>query len=146
MLKDDQYYELDEEIISYVKKIELEFGFAIDIKYKYITNNKQKTMIQIKKIPDNYAVLLNSELLVSVNDEYFSKFDEEIRTILISQEFDKIHINFDKGTFKISQPTLKTSVGLIKRYSYDKIERANESERLLSESKLQSENEDKLNK
>ena len=64
-----------------------------------------------------------------------SKFDNEIRTILFEQEIDKIHPNLDKGTIKLVQPNLKTSIGIIKRHTYESVERANETERLLVEQK-----------
>lgn len=131
MLKTEQYYELDQEIIDFFKKIEQEFVFAMDFKYTFIANNKQKKLLTIKKIADDYAVLLNSEILITVNDVLFDKLDDEIRTILFEQEIDKIIPNLEKGTFSISQPTLKTSMGIIKKHSYEQVERANETERLL---------------
>lgn len=131
MLKTEQYCELDQEIIDFFKKIEQEFVFAMDFKYTFIANNKQKKLLTIKKIADDYAVLLNSEILIAVNDVLFDKLDDEIRTILFEQEIDKIIPNLEKGTFNISQPTLKTSTGIIKKHSYEQVERANETERLL---------------
>ena len=131
MLKTEQYYELDQEIIDFFKKIEQEFVFAMDFKYTFIANNKQKKLLTIKKIADDYAVLLNSEILITVNDILFDKLDNEIRTILFEQEIDKIIPNLEKGTFSISQPTLKTSMGIIKKHTYEQVERANETERLL---------------
>jgi len=70
---------------------------------------------------------------------YYTKFDDEIRTILFEQEIDKIHPNLDKGTIKLVQPNLKTSVGIIKRHTYESVERANETERLFAEQKGESE-------
>lgn len=135
MQKTDQYYELDKEIIDFFNEIEREFGFAMSIKYIFQSNCKQKSLIKINKLADNYAILLNADALITVNDMYFDKFDEEIRTILFEQEIDKIQVNLDKGTFKLVQPTLKTSVGIIKRHTYESVERANETERILAESK-----------
>ena len=135
MQKTDQYYELDKEIIDFFKEIEREFAFAMNIKYIFQANCKQKSLIKINKLSDNYAILLNADVLVTVNDMYFNKFDEEIRTILFEQEVDKIQVNLDKGTFKLVQPSLKTSIGIIKRHTYESVERANETERLLAESK-----------
>lgn len=131
MLKTEQYYELNEEIVEFFQKVEQQFVFAMDLNYLYITNNKLKKLITIKKLPDDYAVLLNAEILVTVNDKMYDKLDENIRTILFEQEIDKIIPNLEKGTFNISQPTLKTSTGIIKKYSYQQVERANETERLL---------------
>jgi hypothetical protein len=128
MLKTDQYYELDEEIISFFKKVELEFNFGLEFKYKFITNNKLKKLIELKKIPDSYAVLTNSEILVSVNDDFYYKVDDEIKTILFEQELDKIETNFEKGTFKFSQPSFKSSIGIVSKRSYDSVKRAIEVE------------------
>jgi hypothetical protein len=135
MQKTDQYYELDKEIIDFFNEIEREFAFAMNIKYIFQANSKQKSLVKLQKLADNYSVLLNADMLITVNDMYFDKFDEEIRTIQFEQEIDKIQVNLDKGTFKLIQPNLKTSIGIIKRHTYASVERANETERLLSESK-----------
>lgn len=142
MHKTEQYYELDKEIVDFYREVETEFAFAMNIKYIFQANAKQKSLIKISKLADNYAVLLNADLLVTVNDTYFSKFDEEIRTILFEQEIDKIHPNLDKGTIKLVQPSLKTSVGIVKRHTYASVERANETERLLVEQKGDAESEE----
>lgn len=135
MLKTEQFYELDEDIIDFFKNIEKDFAFPINVTYTFQTNTKLKKLVEIKKIPDNIAVLLNTEVLVTVNEDYFNKLDEEIQGILFEQEIDKIHMNLEKGTISIKQPSLKTSVGLVKKFSYEKIERAFETQRLLVESK-----------
>jgi len=137
MLKTEQYYELDQDIVDYFLDLEKNFSFAIDIKYLFQTNTKQKQLISIKKIPDNYAVVLNAEILVTVNEEYFNVMDDNIRKILFEQEIDKILPNLEKGTLKIVQPSLKTSAGIVKKYSYESVERANETQRLLAQNKLE---------
>ena len=130
MLKTEQFYELDEDIIDFFKEVEKDFAFAISVKYTYQANNKQKKLIEIKKLPDNIAVILKSKLLVSVNEDYFNKLDEEIDKILFEQELDKIQMNLEKGTIKVKQPGLKTSVNLVKKFTYEKVERAFETQRL----------------
>jgi predicted transcriptional regulator len=142
MHKTEQYYELDKEIVDFYREVETEFAFAMNIKYIFQANAKQKSLIKISKLADNYAVLLNADLLVTVNDTYFGKFDEEIKTILFEQEIDKVHPNLDKGTIKLVQPSLKTSVGIVKRHTYASVERANETERLLVEQKGDAESEE----
>ena len=137
MLKTEQFYELDEDIIDFFKEVEKDFVFPISVKYTFQANNKQKKLIEIKKLPDNLAVILKSEIIVTVNEDYYNKLDEEINKILFEQELDKIHMNLEKGTIKIKQPSLKTSVGLVKKFSYEKVERAFETQRLLVESKTE---------
>lgn len=135
MLKTEQFYELDEDIIELFREIEKEFCFPLNIKFVFQSNNKLKRVIEIKKLADNVAVLLNAELIVTVNEDYYNKMDDEIRRILFEQEMNKIEMNFEKGTIKLSQPAFKSSIGIIKKFSYEKVERANEAERLLVESK-----------
>jgi hypothetical protein len=142
MYKTDQYYDLDNEIIDFFREKENEFAFAMSIKYIFQANTKQKSLIKISKLADNFSVKLNADILVTINDKYFDKFDEEIKTILFEQELDKIQVNLEKGTIKIVQPSLKTSIGIIKRHSYESVERANETERLLTESKGEMEEQD----
>jgi len=135
MLKTEQYYELDQDIIDYFVDIEKDFGFALDISYLYQTNTKQKQLISVKKIPDNYAVVLKKEILITINENYFNLMDDSIKRILFEQEIDKIVPNLEKGSLKIVQPSLKTSAGIVKKHTYEKVERANETERLLNENK-----------
>jgi len=135
MLKTEQYYELDQDIIDYFVDIEKDFAFALDISYLYQTNTKQKQLISVKKIADNLAVVLKKEIIVTFNENYFNLMDESIKKILIEQEIDKIVPNLEKGTIKIVQPSLKTSAGIVKKHTYEKVERANETERLLNENK-----------
>lgn len=139
MLKTDQYYELDQDIIDKFKDIEKEFALSLDFKYVFQANTKQKCLILIKKLPDNLAVLLKSELIVTVNEKYFDLMDDEIIQILFEQEIDKIHPNMEKGTIKLVQPSLKTTSGMVKKYTYEGIERAYETEKLLVESKNEEE-------
>lgn len=137
MLKSEQYYELDEDIVNYFKDIERDYAFALDIPFLYQANTKQKKLITVKKVPDNYAVFLKSEVLVTVNEDYYSQMDDDIKRILFEQEIDKIVPNLEKGSIKIVQPTLKTSAGIVKKFSYESVERANEVQRLLAENKLE---------
>ena len=152
MSNSEFYYDLDEDIISYINNIENEFGFAINLKYIFQANTKQKTMIKIIKLPDHYQHLLKADILVSINELYYNSFDEDIREILMMQELDKIEINLVKGTIKIGQPSLKTSLGIVKRFTYEKVEKAIEVEKLFEEQQKekekeqQSQNKDKKNK
>ena len=86
-------------------------------------------------------MLLQSQILVTVNDEYFDKLyqDEETKRILFEQEIDKIIPNMEKGTFSITQPTMKTSHGIVSKFTYQKVERAYEIEKALAKQKEETE-------
>lgn len=146
MLKEDQYTEVCEDVVKYFKKIEKDFAFPMDFKYLFQNNTKQKKLITIKKIPDNYAVLLQSEIIVTVNDDIFDLIDDESKCILFEQEIDKINYDLNKGTFKLAQPTMKTSLGIVNKFTYEKVERAHEIEKELLKKKEKDEEVETENK
>ena len=129
----EQYHELAEYITEYFDDLKKNLTIPVDFKYVYQADDKQKTLIKIIKVPDRYSILLKSELLISFNEDYFDKFDDEVRNILIEQELALIEFNIDKGTLKIVKPDLITSTGIIKRYGVEAVERANKVRDLLNE-------------
>ena len=108
-------------------------SIPVAVKYVYQADDKQKTLIKIIKVVDRYSILLNADLLVSFNEDYFDQFDDEAKNILIDQELALIQVDYDKGTFKIGRPDLITSSGVIKRYGVEAVERANQVRDLLSQ-------------
>lgn len=120
----DLLIKTSEDVVDYFKKIEGDFAFAMNLNYSFLSYPKQKKLIKIVKIPDNYSVLTNSDLLVVINEDYFYNFDDNTKKILFEQEIDKIEINFDKGIVKIGKPSVNTSFGIIKKYTIEKIEDA----------------------
>jgi len=121
----EQYENLSDDIIDYFKNIESGFAMPMDVKFTFVSNNKQKKLINITKISDTYSYLLNSDLLVVFNEDYFENFDDQTKLILIEQEIDKIEFDLDKGTIKIKQPEINTSSGIIEKFTLKLVENAN---------------------
>jgi len=121
----EQYSELADYIIEYFNEMQKKVSLPVDLKYVYQADSKQKTLIKITKIPDKYAVLLNAELIVTFNEDYFDAFDDESKNILVDQELALIEFNLDKGTLKIAKPDFITSSGVVKKYGVEAVERAN---------------------
>lgn len=126
MTKEEQYHELNEDTINTFTEIESDFAFMVDVKYKFQGNAKSKKLIEVKKIADNYSVLLNADILVLINEDYLMQMDDEIIKILFSQELDKIQTDIDKGTVKISPHAFRANPGLFNKYDSDGVLRANE--------------------
>jgi len=129
----EQFHELAEYIVEYFDDLKKNLSIPVDVKYVYQADDKQKTLIKIIKVVDRYSILLNADLLVSFNEDYFDQFDDEAKNILIDQELALIQVDYDKGTFKIGRPDLITSSGVIKRYGVEAVERANQVRDLLSQ-------------
>ena len=92
-------------------------------------------LIKISKLSDPYVFLLNKELLVSINEDLLSVFDEESIGILIEQEIDKVSIETESGKIKMIKPDLNTFSALITKYGVEKVAKANQVEELYQQQK-----------
>ncbi len=122
----EQFHELTDYIVEYFQEKQKKLSLPVDLKYVYQADDKQKTLIKVSKIPDKFAVLLDAELLVSFNEDYFDAFDDESKSILVEQELALVEFDLDKGQLKIGKPDLITSSGIIKKYGVDAVGRANQ--------------------
>ena len=105
-------------------------SFPLSINFQFIGSESQKTLIKISKLPDQYGFLLGKELLISINEDLMSVFDEESITILIEQEIDKVSIESQSGKIKMIKCDLSTFSSLITKYGVDKVAKANQVEDL----------------
>jgi hypothetical protein len=130
-----KFKELDKEIIDFIEGIESNLNLPIEIKYQYLSCSKQKELIKIVKIADQFSFLLKAEILVVVNMEYFDALTDDIKIILIERELDKITVNHNTGAIKFSKPSIQVSTGLVNKHGYENVERALESQRALQTNK-----------
>ena len=100
-------------------------SFSIQLKFEFVGNEKQKELVKVSKIPDQYVYSMNKDLLVMVNEDLYVAFDDESVTILIEQELDKITASIDTGVVKLIKSDLNTFSSLINKYGIDKVGRAN---------------------
>jgi len=134
----ENFKQLEKDIIDFFTERLNTFHIALDLKFEFQSNCKQKHLIKLTKIPDQYAVILEKDVLVQINELYFDSFnteDEDINKILFDQSIDLIQTNLDKGTFKIGKANFSATEGIIEKYTYDKVQRAVEIERLYEEQK-----------
>lgn len=118
------FYEASEDVTDLFKQILDEKSLPFDVKLKFQGNSKQKAFIEVSKIPDKYAWLLESDVLVSINEDFFYKLDEIAQKILIEEEIDKIYVNMDNGKLKMLRPDFISFSGLMKKYGSDEVMRA----------------------
>jgi len=130
-----KFYNLSSDTIKIFNGIFKKKAFPIDVKFQFVGSESQKNLIKISKISDQFSFILEKDLLVSINDNLMSVFDEESIQILIEQEIDKISINIDSGKIKLVKPDLTTFSSLITKYGIDKITKANRVEELYDQQK-----------
>jgi len=134
-----KFYSLSDETIDTFKSIFSKKSFPFNVGFQFVGSESQKNLIKISKIPDQFAFILEKELLVSINDDLMSVFEEESIQILMEQEIDKISVNMDTGKIKMIKPDLTTFSGLINKYGIEKVAKANKVEELYAEQKQDAE-------
>lgn len=135
------YYEVSEDVIDLFKKTLDEKSLPFDVKLKFQGNSKQKYFVEISKIPEKFAWLLDADVLVSFNEDFFYKIDELAQKILIEEEIDKIYVNADTGKLKMLQPDFVSFSGLINKYGPDEVMRAKGLESLTQQQKEDADSE-----
>ena len=131
----DKFYEISEDSISKFYDVFNKKAFPVGVKFQFIGCEKQKELIKISKISDQYSFILQKEILIAINEDLMSVFDEESITILIEQEIDKININLDSGKIKLVKTDLNTFSSLVNKYGVEKVAKANKVEELYHEQK-----------
>lgn len=136
-----KFYNLSEDTIDIFNEVFKKKSFPVDVKFQFVGCESQKNLIKISKIPDQFAFLLDRELLVTMNEDLVNVFDDESVQILIEQEIDKVSINIDTGKIKLIKPDLTTFSSLITKYGIEKIARANQVEELYEQQKKDGEDD-----
>lgn len=130
-----KFYEVSEDAQKEFYNVFNKKSFPISVGFQFIGSEKQKQLIKISKISDQFSFLLNKELLVSINEDLLTVFDPESISILIEQEIDKISIETESGKIKMIKPDLTTFSALITKYGVDKVTKANGIEELYQQQK-----------
>lgn len=137
----DKFYELSEDVISKFKDIVSKKSIPVDLKFRFLGATKQKTLIQLSKVSDKYQFITKSDILISINEDLYDKFDEESIDILFSQEIDKISVNMKTGNVTLNKPDLTTFSGIVNKYGIEKVARANQVDELTVSQKEDQESE-----
>ena len=138
------YYELDPSTEQDFMDVFNKKSFPVNIKFLFQGNSKQKQMIKVSKIPDQYAFSLGKELLISINEDLMNVFDNDSITILFEQEIDKININMESGKIKLVSTDLNTFSSIVSKWGVEKVARANKVEELYAEQKAEVEKDEQF--
>ena len=137
----DTYYDVDSSTEELFLEVFNKKSLPVNVKLLFQGNSKQKKLIKVLKISDQYAFALGKELLISINEDLLNVFDDESVTILIEQEIDKININMESGKIKLVGTDLNTFSSIVNKYGVEKVSRANAVETLYVDQKVDSESD-----
>jgi hypothetical protein len=126
----ETYYEVDSSTEDLFMDIFNKKSIPFNIKLLFQGNSKQKQLIKVTKIPDQYAFSLGKELLISINEDLLNVFDDKSTTILMEQEIDKINFNIESGKVKLVSTDLNTFSSIVNKWGVEAVARANKVEEL----------------
>lgn len=129
----EAFYDLDETTEELFMEVFNKKSFPVNVSFQFIGSSKQKQLIKVSKVADDFAFVLKKDLKVTINEDLLDVFDEESITILIEQEIDKININMENGKIKLVGTDLNTFSSIVNKYGVEKVARANKVEELYSE-------------
>lgn len=129
----EAFYDLDETTEELFMEVFNKKSFPVNVSFQFIGSSKQKQLIKVSKVADDFAFVLKKDLKVTINEDLLDVFDEESITILIEQEIDKININMESGKIKLVGTDLNTFSSIVNKYGVEKVARANKVEELYSE-------------
>jgi len=138
---ESKYYDLHEDTLEVIQTIIDKMALPFNIKIKFLGNSKLKTLCKLQKINDIFSHITGIDLIIFINEDYFISFDENKAEILIYQELDRLEFDLNKGTFKIAQYPLQTTIGVLKKYGIDAVAEANQLIELYSQQKLEADQE-----
>lgn len=127
------FSEISEDTDAFFKSIMKKINQPFVLKFKLINHSKLKTAVKVQKVADVYQYISNADVLVFFNEEIFDKLDNGAKEILLRQELDKITVNGDNGKIKLVKPDVVTFSGILKKYGFEKVARANQLNDLVVE-------------
>ena len=140
----ETYYDVDSTTKELFIDIFNRKSFPMNIKFLFQGNSKQKQLLKVSKISDQYAFALGKELLISFNEDLLNVFDDDSITILIEQEIDKININMESGKIKLVGTDLNTFSSIVNKWGVEKVARANKVEELFVEQQKDSKSDEQF--
>jgi hypothetical protein len=140
----ETYYEVDSSTEELFLEVFNKKSLPVNVKLLFQGNSKQKQLIKVSKISDQFSFALGKELLISVNEDLLNVFDDESITILIEQEIDKININMESGKIKLVGTDLNTFSSIVNKYGVEKVARANKVEELYHEQKADAKSDEEF--
>jgi len=125
-----RYFELQDDTIEYFNVVVTGMVMAMRINFKVIGDNKQKSLIQVKKITPVYEFITENQILVTINEDLYDLMSGDDATELLFREaLNNIEMNVESGTIKIVKPNLITSSSIVERYGLDAVKRAKDLEK-----------------
>jgi hypothetical protein len=130
-IAEDRYHEVDEDIITEIEDlITKHVATTVKVDYTFVGDRKAKSLIKVSKIVDKFAYILNSPIIIEINELLWSQLSnegndgDEALLILFKEAFEGIVIDESTGKAKTVNATFSTTKGVLKKYEFEAVDRA----------------------
>lgn len=123
---DSKYSEVQDVTRKFFNSVLKKINQPYALKYLLINNDKLRGAVKLQKISDIYQYICKSEIIVFFNEELWDLLDDQAKEILLRQELDKVSVNMDSGKLKLLKPDVVTFSGILKKYGFENVARANQ--------------------
>ena len=129
----ERYSNTSEDIISTFMDIVRKKNGSGELKYDFISDSKQKTLVKLKKLNPLDVFKFEKDIRVIINEDMFDKFDDDSIKLLLEEEIDKVVVTYETGKITIRKYDVETFSGIISKYGIDAITKAKNIEILTFE-------------
>lgn len=120
-----------EDTQEFFNKILTKLSMPYALKYTLVHSSKQKQIVKMNKLNEMLSFVTGVDAIVSFNETLFDAVnDDTIREILIVQEIDRLSVDIESGKIRTVKPDMTTFSGIIKKYGWEDVARANKLEEL----------------
>lgn len=130
---ESKFTEVTDETKKVFDSLLIKMNQPFQLEFVLLNNEKLKKAVKLQKVPDVFQHICKAEIIVFFNEAIFDKLDPNAKDILLLQELDKISVNLDNGKIKMVKPDVITFSGILKKYGFEKVARANQLNDLVTE-------------
>lgn len=130
-IAEERYHEVDEDIVNEIEDlITKHVATTVKVDYTFVGDRKAKGLIAVSKIADKFAYVLNSPIIIEINELLWSQLrneggdGDEALLILFKEAFEPITVDDSTGKAKKVNASFSTTKGVLKKYDFDAVDRA----------------------
>lgn len=130
----EKFTEISDETQEFFDGVIAKINAPYQIKYFLVNANRQKQVVKLNKVPELYNFVSKKDVILTFNDALFDRIDDaEIKEILVLQEIDKVSVDIESGRIRTNRPDMMTFSGIIKKFGWEQVARANQVADLASD-------------
>ena len=124
---EEKFEAISEDTQKFFDSILTKISSPYQMKYHLVNANRQKQIVKLTKIPEVYGFITGYDAVLTINENLFEMIDnEELQEILVRQEIDKLTVDIESGKIRTIKPDMTTFSGIIKRFGWEQVAKANQ--------------------